>query len=56
MKYFIDDGYVSLNHVGEELCGDKVEIAVGSTEIKAFDRVVVFALPDAVERVCDFFN
>ena len=42
--------------IGGSVRGDKVEIAVGSTEIKAFDRVVVFALPDAVERVCDFFN
>ena len=42
--------------IGGIVRGDKVEIAVGSTEIKAFDRVVVFALPDAVERVCDFFN
>ena len=56
MKLFIDAVWESLYHYGEELCGDKVEIAVGSTEIKAFDRVVVFALPDAVERVCDFFN
>ena len=42
--------------IGGIVRGDKVEIAVGSTEIKAFDRVVVFALPDAVERVCYFFN
>ena len=56
MMMHIDIAWKSLNKYGEELCGDKVEIAVGSTEIKAFDRVVVFALPDAVERVCDFFN
>lgn len=42
--------------VGGIVRGDRVEIAVGGTEIRAFDRVVVFALPSAVKRVCEFFN
>ena len=42
--------------IGGIVRGDRVEIAVGSTEIKAYDRVVVFALPSAVTSVCEFFN
>ena len=29
---WIETGYISLNHVGETLCGDKVEISGGGTE------------------------
>ena len=42
--------------VGGVVCGDRVFIAVGSTQINAFDRVVVFAMPDSIMRVAEFFN
>ncbi|MCH5331301.1 MAG: Trk system potassium transporter TrkA [Alistipes sp.] len=42
--------------VGGIVRGDKVFIAVGSTEIKAYDRVVVFALPSAIDRIGAYFN
>ncbi|MBD5132810.1 MAG: SpoIIE family protein phosphatase [Clostridiales bacterium] len=35
MSYFIDSGYTSLNHVGEELCGDRVECAVNGDYLTA---------------------
>ncbi len=42
--------------IGGIVRGDKVAIAVGDTEIRAYDRVVVFAKPDAATRVGKFFN
>ena len=42
--------------IGGIVRGDKVFIAVGSTEIRAYDRVVVFALPQAIDKVGSFFN
>ena len=42
--------------IGGVVRGDRVFIAVGSTQINAFDRVVVFAMPDSIMRVAEFFN
>ena len=42
--------------VGGLVRGDTVFIAVGSTEINAYDRVVVFAMPASVARIGTFFN
>ena len=42
--------------IGGVVRGERVFIAVGSTQINAFDRVVVFAMPDSIMRVAEFFN
>ena len=42
--------------IGGIVRGDKVFIAVGNTEIKAYDRVVVFAMPSAINKVGAYFN
>ena len=42
--------------IGGIVRGDKVFIAVGNTEIAAYDRVVVFAMRGSVGKVGRFFN
>ena len=42
--------------IGGIVRGDKVFIASGATEIAAYDRVVVFAMPSAIAKVGDYFN
>ena len=42
--------------IGGVVRGDKVFIAVDDTQINAYDRVVVFAMPESVMRVAEFFN
>ena len=42
--------------IGGVVRGDSGYIAKGDTEIKAYDRVVVFALPSAFNKVGKFFN
>ena len=42
--------------IGGIVRGDKVFIASGKTEIAAYDRVVVFAMPSAIGKIGDYFN
>ncbi len=42
--------------IGGVVRGDKAFIAKGDSEIKPYDRVVVFALPSAINKVGKFFN
>ena len=42
--------------VGGIVRGDKVFIAVGDTTIQAYDRVVVFSMPDSIAKVGEYFN
>ena len=42
--------------IGGVVRGEKAFIAVGTTEIRAYDRVVVFAMPSAATTIGTFFN
>lgn len=42
--------------IGGVVRGDRVFIAVDDTQINAYDRVVVFAMPNTVMQVAEFFN
>ena len=51
-KLRLPDGCV----IGGVLCDGAVEIATGETEIKPNDRVMVFCLPEAVDKVTQLFQ
>ena len=51
-----DLGLPSDMTIGGIVRGDKVFIAAGNTEIAAYDRVVIFAMPSAISKVGYYFN
>ncbi len=42
--------------VGGIVRGDKVFIAIGSSTIQPYDRVVVFSMPESVSKIGNYFN
>lgn len=42
--------------IGGIVRGNKAFIAVGDTQMQAYDRVVVFAMPESIAHVGEFFN
>ncbi len=42
--------------IGGIVRGDKVFIAIGNTQIAAYDRVVVFAMPQSIGKIGNYFN
>lgn len=42
--------------IGGIMCDGEVEIAVGETQIQANDRVIVFCLPSAVDKITGLFQ
>ena len=55
-KALMDLGLPSGMVVGGVVRGNKVFIPVGETEIKAYDRVVIFAMPAVINKVGTYFN
>ena len=51
-----DMGFPSNAIIGGIIRGNESFIAVGDTQIQAYDRVAVFALPEAVKEVDKFFR
>ena len=51
-----DIGFPKNAIIGGVIRGNEAFIAIGDTEIKAYDRVAVFALPQAVKEVDKFFR
>ena len=42
--------------IGGVVRGDKAFIAVGDTKMVAYDRVVVFSMPESISKIGEFFN